>query len=306
MPSLSYELAKKIIAKVGHKQVFEMDYPTMLNYLEQHDGQQDNKPPAWISAQYHIATRQILGSPCYVINRKYRPKANRPIVLFTHGGGFMFEASVAHWLVVDKIIRRTGAEVWFCVYQLLPKSTLFESSTVVYETYLQMLEVYGENRIIAIGDSAGAILTLNLAHWLCKPQINLPRPKKLILVSPGRTLVRDQEVRTQMDAISPFDVMLNTGLMDVLNKIMPMRPDYDEFYTYPLNGDFSKFPPMLVFSGTREIFYPQMADFLKLVRNAEVPITFFQGIGLCHCWPYVPLVPECERGFNQIIKAIKH
>ncbi|GHT78276.1 esterase [Actinomycetota bacterium] len=312
MPSLGYLAAKRIIGVMGLRWVYSLDESSIRTYLKEHANQQDQLPPEWFSRRYDITVRTALGSPIYVINPKPRSlgfskrKANKkpPVVLFLHGGGFMFEAMFVHWMAVDKLIRKTGAEVWFCAYPLLPENTVYESSNVVCETYLQMLEVYGENRIFVLGDSAGAVLSLNLGHWLRKPEINLPQPNKIILVSPGQPLVKDKEQRAQMDAINDRDIMLNTGLLDVMEGLMPSRAGYDDFYEYPLDGDFFDFPPMVVFTGTDEVFYPLMDGFLLRVRGSGVPLAYYQGNGLCHCWPYVPAAPECRRGLNQLIGAV--
>ncbi|MDR0875223.1 MAG: alpha/beta hydrolase [Clostridiales Family XIII bacterium] len=311
MSSFAYTLVKPIIKAKSHREIYSMDLPTLRTYLSEEDGKQSKLPPPWFSKRYSITTKEILGSPVYVIQPKpdsrFSPgaKDKAPVIQFVHGGGFIFEAQAAHWAAVDKIIRKTGAIVWFCVYPLLPHATVYEASDMVFAAYAQMTETYGEGNITVIGDSAGAVLSVNLAHWLSKPETKLPQPKKIILVSPAQVIEKDHALRARMDAINPVDIMLNTELLNVQNQIMPARKGYDAFYEYPLEkGDFSKFPPLVVFVGTYEIFYPLVSDFLLRVRGAGVPVEYHEGKGLCHCWPYVPIVPECKRGLMQLIQAI--
>jgi acetyl esterase/lipase len=61
---------------------------------------------------------------------------------------------------------------------------------------------------------------------------------------------------------------------------------------------------MYVFSGTFDIFYPQVAPFVERVRNQGKPIDFYIGYRMMHDWPIVPAAPECEFAFGEIVKII--
>jgi acetyl esterase/lipase len=225
-----------------------------------------------------------------------------PVVLFLHGGGFLFEALPVHWLAVDRLIRKTGAEVWFASYPLLPQATIYESHDMVLATWQQMRKRHGADQITVLGDSAGATLALTLTHAL--KAIGQALPHQLILASPAQSLI-SPELRTQMAAFAPLDAMIPPSLLDVLVRLMPERPHTPPWMLHPLEGDFTGFPKTMVLSGTHEIFYPLMPDFLERLAAAEVPTEFISGEQMCHVWPYVPVAPECVHTLDHMIAAIQ-
>jgi acetyl esterase/lipase len=227
--------------------------------------------------------------------------ADAPVVLFLHGGGFLFEALFAHWVAVDRLVRETGAEVWFAAYPLLPQATLYEAHDMVLATWQRMCERHDPARIAVLGDSAGATLALTLTHAL--RAAGRPLPRQLVLASPAQSLF-EPHIRAQMAAFAPLDVMIPLSLFDVLARLMPERPGTAPWMLRPLEGDFSGFPQTMVLSGTHEVLYPLMPDFLERLAAARVPTEFVSGEGMCHVWPYIPAAPECVRTLGHMIAAL--
>jgi acetyl esterase/lipase len=305
MTTLSYQLITRGIRAFGHRRVFSLDEDKLVAYLDRAAPHRHNGIPPLMRAKYRVTTRHIDGSPCYVVEPRAPRREDAPVVLFLHGGGFIFEALPVHWMAVDKIIAEKDAQVWFAAYPLLPEFSVYDASFVVLETYLQMLEAHrGKAAITVIGDSAGATLALVLAHWLRTYAPRLPRPENLVLVSPAEAIVTDASIREQMDAISNDDPLLATSLLDALNNIMPQTRELDDFFAQPLEGDFTGFPRMDVFSGTQEIFWPLMGPFVERAAAAGVPVTLHRGEGMCHVWPYVPFAPESKEALATIIGLI--
>jgi acetyl esterase/lipase len=295
------------VSVFGHKRIFALDENDLVDYLTKHAPLRHNGIPLALRAKYKVSTRLIKGSPCHVLEPRKGWHKGDPVVLFLHGGGFIFEALFVHWMAVDKIIAETGAQVWFVAYPLLPDATVYESSWVTIEAYLQMLEVHGDDLAATIvGDSAGATLALILTHWLRAHAPALPLPQNLVLASPPEAYITDVSIRKQMEAIAKDDVMLAVSLLDVLDSLMTQNPQLDEFFAHPLKGDFTGFPPLDVFSGTKEIFWPLMEPFVERVAAAGVPVTLRRGEGMCHVWPYVPFAPECKEALDTIVGLISH
>jgi acetyl esterase/lipase len=230
-----------------------------------------------------------------------QPAASR--VLFLHGGGFIFPAQLSHWRAVDQIVRQTGVQLWFCSYPLLPQGDMRDAFEVVAECYRQMC-ARPTAPVVLLGDSAGAMMSLGICHWIRESEPVLPLPRQLILLSPGQGLVDDPELLERMRAIEPRDVMLTVTLLESLQTLMSMWGSEDGFLRKPLEDDFSGYPPMTVYIGTSEIFCPLMEGFIARVRAAEVPVRLEAGEGLCHVWPYVPLAPEASRARRQICELI--
>jgi acetyl esterase/lipase len=306
MTSFSYRLMTFFVSIFGHKHVFALDEDDFVVYLTKHAPLRANGIPLAMRAKYKVSTRFIGASPCHVLEPRKGWRKDAPVVMFLHGGGFVFEAMPVHWMAVDRIIAETGAQLWFVAYPLLPEATVYEASWVTIEAYLCMLEAHRFGlAITVIGDSAGATLALILAHWLRTHAPDLPQPKNLVVVSPAEAIVSDASLREQMDALSDNDVMLTTSLLDVLDSIMLKNPELDEFFATPLEGEFSGFPRMDIFSGTKEIFWPLMEPFTERVAAAGVPVTLHRGEGMCHVWPYLPFVPESKQALKTIVQLVR-
>jgi acetyl esterase/lipase len=135
-------------------------------------------------------------------------------------------------------------------------------------------------------------------------ETGIPFPDKLICVSPAMVAAIDQETLAAMEAIAPYDVLLPMRMVETLRILFGFSEDTINWYSAPLHGDFSKFPPIYLFSGTLEIFYPQMKGFVERVRSQEKVIEFYTGYEMMHCWPFLPFAPECKEAFAMICSII--
>jgi acetyl esterase/lipase len=340
MSSLVYQTEMQVLRWFGHKRVFGLSEPELRRWLARGAKRRFAEVPQLVRLRHRVRDLRIEGRPCAVVGgsgvRGGRAASGEsgvggavvggvggvgsiggsdsisgaeshgteaPVVLFLHGGGFIFEALFAHWLAVDRLVRKTGAEVWLPAYPLLPEATVYESHDMVLATWRQMRACYKASEITVLGDSAGATLALTLAHALKAASDDLPQ--QLIVLSPAQSRVAP-ELREQMAAFADNDVMIPLSLLDVLEQLMPERPDTPPWLLRPLEGDFGGFPATTVFCGTSEVFYPLMPDFLQRLMNAGVDLEFVSGEGMCHIWPYVPVAPESLYALDRIIARIEN
>jgi acetyl esterase/lipase len=174
-----------------------------------------------------------------------------------------------------------------------------------------VLDAYGKLRmdfpyaeVSLLGDSSGADLSLSLCHYLIGNDSDLPLPDKLIAVSPAMVFKIDDDTRKEMKKIEPDDIVFSMNIIESLPALFNLSADAEEYFGRPLYGDFSKFPPVYVFSGTYEIFYPQIPPFVKRVQEAGTPIELYTGYKLMHNWPVMPFAPESKKAFSRILDII--
>jgi acetyl esterase/lipase len=165
-------------------------------------------------------------------------------------------------------------------------------------------ERYPEAEIISLGDSAGSDYNLSFWHYVRDKNYDVPWPEKIIIVSPAMVVGNDAEVVAQMKATDPYDTFLSAPMLDSLPVLFKFPKDTLNYWTAPLYGDFSGYPPIYLFSGTWDMFYPQMKPFVKRVRDAGTFIEFWTGWQMSHDWPVIPAVPECEAVFHKITGII--
>ncbi|WP_283808266.1 alpha/beta hydrolase [Bradyrhizobium lablabi] len=74
-------------------------------------------------------------------------------------------------------------------------------------------------------------------------------------------------------------------------------------YVSPLNGDFRGLAPMIVFSGTLDLLYPDSVDLAAKARAAGVPVEFHLRQGQPHNYAGMP-TPEGREARAIILRAI--
>jgi acetyl esterase/lipase len=299
--SLLYTVEMFCIRHFGHRRVFALAEKPLRAWLEKMAPRRNTSVPAFVRRHHAVTEMSVAGYPCPLIEPRDGYREGAPIILFLHGGGFIFETLPVHWVAIDRMVRKTGGRLIACTYPLLPDATLHEAHDVVVEVFAGLCKQYDPASITIVGDSAGAILALTLTYAARARGAALPG--KLVLVSPGQTYVRDPGVWAAMKAQDATDAIIPLSLLEVLKALMPLRPDTPEYMKTPLEGDFTGFPPVTVFSGTAEIFFPLMKGFVARLHEAAVPVEFIVGEGMCHVWPYIP-APEGRRALAQVIASL--
>jgi acetyl esterase/lipase len=281
-----------------YRRIYSMPLDALKSWLSANATTRGGAVPAYMRLRFKVSDQEIAGCPCPVIEPFGGAREGAPKILFLHGGGFLFEAKFPHWLAVERIIAKTGAQVWFAVYPLLPQGTIYEARDMVMAAWLRMRERFGARDVTVMGDSAGAVLALILARDLLLA--GEEQPRQLILVSPGQSIIDDEQLLAEMRAIAPHDPMLSFALLDNLNALIAARPGCPDYVMRPLEGDCKGFPPTALFSGTNEIFFPQALRLAQRLLDANALADFVIGEQMCHVWPYVPLAPEATRALRRI------
>jgi acetyl esterase len=104
----------------------------------------------------------------------YRPKAatkGLPAILYLHGGAFQILSKNTHWLMAAPFARE-GFAVFNASYRLAPKHPFpaaLEDCAAAFVWVVENAHRYGAdpNRLIVVGESAGANLALSLAIAAC-------------------------------------------------------------------------------------------------------------------------------------------
>jgi acetyl esterase/lipase len=313
MVSLSHQLTETAVRFLSHKRLYRLQAAELDAYLFKVRGRQRFAPPSALCRKHEVREEFLGGRPCYVISPRGASKVQNRGVLFLHGGGLIEEAHWVHWRAASRLVSRLGLTVWFPAYPLLtsprepiPAGTarrtedITESIRAVYET---MLPRY-PGGIIFLGDSAGAALSLILCHHIKTLSLPIPMPKKLILLSPAMLTEQDPAILAEMDRLRSRDIMLSPNFMTAMIGLFNMDVSRDNYFNAPLYGDFRAFPPMHVFSGTGEIFYPQVVPFVERVRAAGVPVKFHPEKDMMHVWPYMPVSRESRAALEKIFDII--
>lgn len=224
--------------------------------------------------------------------------ANGAHVLYLHGGGFVLPPHRQHWRFLARLATEAGATVSAPLYPLAPAhgyEDVIEFLTPIYRNLAQG----GTERLILMGDSAGANIALSLLRRA--READLPTPSKLILISPPVDLSFDNPL---MKALEGRDPLLSIASARAgaawYAKDIPLR----DARISPLFGSLSHLPDTQMFIGTRDILWPDVKLFHERALAEGVRIDYHEEQRMIHCWPLVPFMPEAKAARRKMVRFI--
>ncbi|AYB31805.1 alpha/beta fold hydrolase [Chryseolinea soli] len=235
--------------------------------------------------------------PVYYTVPTADPQVNNYVV-FLHGGGYINEIVRAHWRIIGWLTRHAPAKCIVPIYPLAPHATAGEVVPVVGDLLRKLLEDVGPASVTVVGNSAGAGLGLAAAQWL-RDQGHR-QPSRLVLISPGINASIHGPERL---AIVERDPVLDIPGMLEGARLYAGDLDLTHPYISPLHGDFRGLAPMLVFSGTCDLLYPDSIELAAKARAAGVPVELHLRKGQPHNYAGMP-TPEGRQAREIILRAV--
>ena len=218
-----------------------------------------------------------------------------PIVLYIHGGAYLYNFSSRHWAAMAEWAKATGCGIVAPNYPLLYCYTAKDAHPLMMQLYQQLIKQYSAGRIIVMGDSAGGGFTLALAQEARNDSIDLP--KHLVLISPWVDVLGGDDALQQYDTFLNAEVLRKVGA-DWANEIDPRDPMIS-----PLYGDMQGLPPTDIFVGTWEVFYTDIVKTCDKMKAAGVDVRLHVAEKLGHVYPLWPS-PEGKKARKEIAEII--
>jgi acetyl esterase/lipase len=195
---------------------------------------------------------------------------DRAVVLYFHGGGYVFGSPRTHRNLVSRISHVTGLPVLALDYRLPPVATLpapIEDAIAAYRHLLD--EGHAPERIVVAGDSAGGHLALTLA--LHAAEAGLPRPAALILLSPWADLTMSGASISHNATLDPFlpPIALHRAARTALAGADPA--DWRSSPLFAPESLYSALPPTLLQVGSTEVLYDDGVRTAQRIAEAGVP-----------------------------------
>lgn len=194
---------------------------------------------------------------------------DRAIVLYLHGGGYVFGSPRTHRNLVSRLSHVTGLPVLSLDYRLPPVATLpapIEDALAAYRHLLD--EGHAPERIVVAGDSAGGHLALTLA--LHAAESELPRPAALVLLSPWTDLALTGATFTTNADVDPFlpGMALRRAARVALNGADPTDWRSSPLFAPP--DLYAKLPPTLLQAGSTEVLLDDALRTAQRIAEAGV------------------------------------
>lgn len=218
------------------------------------------------------------------------------IVLYLHGGGYLFGSTKTHRQVLIAMARTLEAPVYGLDYRLAPEHPFpaaFEDAVLAYQWLLQR---HQSTDIVLAGDSAGAGLAIATA--LAIRDKGLWAPKAIVGFSPYSDLaVTGASVEANAKSCAMFTPR---GVREAAALYLA-GADARDPRASPLYGDLSGLPPMLLFASRHEILRDDTLRLAERASAAGVDVELIVRDRLPHVWPvFVTLLPEARDAFAAV------
>ncbi len=285
--SISYKIAELIIKKKDVRGHYAVPEEEMLKYLERDHRRNDLPPNMYKSFRVTVSDRS--GHKLFRIEP--RDGGGEHVILMIHGGGGIIRPTPFHYKMAAELIKGTGAALYFPLYPLAPPHGAEESLEWLEEVYGEILKKYEPERITVIGDSAGAVMA---AAMLERSDV---KPAGVVLISPAVGVDRSDE---RFIAAEKRDIILSYKAVDFILKYRSGGASPKSSYMNAMAVDYTGFPPILLFYGTNEMFYPAMAAYTDKIRGALVELTVREGKGMFHDWAIASAYPEGRKAIREM------
>ncbi|MFY9289792.1 MAG: alpha/beta hydrolase [Methylorubrum rhodinum] len=217
--------------------------------------------------------------------------AERPALLYLHGGGFI-ACSARMYRPITGHFARAGFRVFAPDYRLAPEDPFpagVEDCAAVWRALAARVPA------AIAGDSAGG--NLALATMVEARRLGLPLPAAAALFSPATDLVgRSPSFRTNAKRDAMFRPEALTRLVPAyLDGADPADPRAS-----PIEADFSGFPPLLIHVGAREILRDDSLRLADKARTAGVPVSLTVFPVVPHAWQLAEsFLPEAQASLSE-------
>lgn len=289
MPSLKYHLVAFVLRHT-RKKAFASPQGLHARIAKVRK-REDHRPPAKVAQRLDITERKVAGFPVY--EAKPRGKAIARRILYIHGGAFCFEMTPHHWNLVAELAERTAAHITVPIYPLAPEHKLPQVEAMMTEVYREVLGEGGE--VTIMGDSAGG--TMALALTMIAAKAGWPLASRLVLISPGIDMTLANPKVKDYAKVDPWlDIVGGTEAMRLYGGDVPLG----DWRISPLYGDLSILPPVLAFSGTHDILYPDTMLFAEKARALGRSVELVSGERMFHVWPLIDM-PEAKPARDRMV-----
>ena len=285
--SLTYKIFEFGMKAADVKHYYDMPEDEFLEYLKTEQRPMDI--PDFFYKDFNVNREEFEGRLVFTI--KPKSGASDKAILYLHGGGGIMCPTRLHYKMAAYLVENTGATMYFPFYPLAPEYTALESVDWLKKLYSKIMKSRDSKNITFIGDSAGGFLAARLCSLVAD------KPSGVVLISPMTGTDKKDEASM---AARRSDILLSEFVIDIVGKYwgegIPLdSPDFNAEYI-----DYSGFPPVVLYYGTNEMFYPHMGRLIANIKSRGVPVEAHAGEGLCHDWAIALGIPEGKRAIQRM------
>jgi monoterpene epsilon-lactone hydrolase len=217
------------------------------------------------------------------------------VLLYLHGGAFMFRFPAVHARLVARLCRRLGARALMVDYRLAPEAPFPAAPDDCHAAYRWLLAGGQAPRDIALGgDSAGGNLALVTLQRI--RTAGEPLPACAVLLSPVVDFTLSSRSVLTHEASDPMFRL--AGLVAMRGFYAPPERYLDPDVS-PLYGDFAGLPPLLFQVGGIEMLCDESVRAAARAHAAGVAVELEIWEHMAHVFQALP-VPQARAALDRI------
>ena len=219
-----------------------------------------------------------------------------PTILYLHGGGYVMCSPATHRDLVSRIAVASGARTIALDYRKAPEHAFPIPIDDAEAAYRELVTSgVSPERLFIGGDSAGGGLTLAVLQRI--RDAGLPLPRAGILLSPWVDL---ECLGESIPKNATFDYLPVSGLTWGRDQYLQGQ-DFKHPHASAVHADLRGLPPLLMQTGSAELFLAENLRFAERAREAGVLVTHEVEPGGIHVFQaFASFLPECEPAIGRI------
>ena len=228
------------------------------------------------------------------------------VIVYYHGGGWVIGSMDETDTVARKLAERTSCSVVLVDYRLAPEHrypvAVDDSYAALQWVGEHLAEIAGPGApLFVAGDSAGGNLAAVMA--LRSRDRGGPPIAAQILIYP----VTDADFERPSYTDPENQLLLTREAMTWFwDHYAPDSAQRAEADASPLRAaDLAGLPPAVVLTAEHDVLRDEGEAYAERLREAGVPVNFMRHEGQTHGFFTLLMLPGSERGFQQVVKAVR-
>jgi acetyl esterase len=231
-----------------------------------------------------------------------KPSGQVPVIVYCHGGSWMFGNLDSHDLPTARLALHSGAAVLAVDYRLAPEHRYPAALHDAWDALVWAVERGTDwnldpRRLAVAGDSAGAALTAGMA--LMARNAGWPPLRAQGMIYPALRVDRPS-ITTDSPGLDQIAVS------DAIAAYLSSPCDAEDPYAMPLMArDFSRLPPAVICAAELDVVLPDALQYAAALEAAGVPQRLIVARGLPHTFlRTLHFCGAAERAFSDFSRAI--
>ena len=241
------------------------------------------------------------GVSCLEIAPRDTPQT-APVLLYIHGGGFLFGSPDTHAAMVARLAMCCGLRAILPRYRLAPESVFPAAPQDVRAVWDALISGgIAPDDIILGGDSAGGALAFGLVASLSAERA--AQPRAVFGFSPLADLTFSGD---SFATNAARDVLLPADRAAEMAEDFLQGQDATHPSVSPLFGQFDGAPPAWLTVGDTEILLDDSRRLAARMRDGGVAVTLIEQHDLPHVWPlFHNILPEARQTLGALAAWIR-